>query len=103
LPLVKLIDRIGLEATKENLGPLNFDLKHVVNVEQPLINEACRIDRELKWPEYRKMSNAVVALNSSIEHYNKQTTEAWLQRLLREAEQIRKHIVVIQRERLERP
>lgn len=102
LPLVKLIDRVGLEATKENLGPLNFDLKHVVSVEQALIDEAYRIDRELKWPEYRKMGNAVVALNSSIEHYNKQIDEGWSQRLLREAEQIRKHIVIIQRERLQR-
>jgi hypothetical protein len=102
LPLLRMLDRVGLPATRENTGTLSYEMKRIEVIEQELIDQAYAIDREMTWPTYRQMGIDAVHLNASITEYVTLADERLSHRILREVEMIRKHVVVIARERCER-
>jgi hypothetical protein len=99
--VVNLMSHLDIPATREIADATDY-AKIITEIEPELITESNRIERDMNWPEFRKMGNAVGEVNRTVTRYNSTPEPALSERLSRDLEQVRKHIVVIDREFVER-
>jgi hypothetical protein len=93
---VRLLESLNIEP--EVSKQIQNKPKPIEGVEPQLIEEAYSIDRDLSWPEFREMGIAIKQLNEGINRNNDLLRSALSHDLLRQIEEIRSLIVVIQRE-----
>ncbi|MEN3371234.1 MAG: hypothetical protein V7609_3377 [Verrucomicrobiota bacterium] len=102
LAALGMMNALRVEFTKELMGAVSGGPSPIVPIEEELINDAYEIDRELTWQAYRDLGIAVGSLNMGIAKHNETPTLPFCHELLRRVEVIRKLVVDIARERVQR-